>query len=36
MLDVLRVNSISAWHESFIDTLESVAGRMPQLVLKAG
>jgi trehalose 6-phosphate synthase len=36
MLDVLRVNSMSAWHESFIDTLQSVAGRMPQLVLKAG
>jgi len=36
MLDVLRVNSMSAWHESFIDTLQSVAGRIPQLVLKAG
>jgi len=36
MLDVLRVNSISAWHESFIDTLESVAGQAPQLKLRAG
>ena len=36
MLDVLRANSITAWHTSFVDTLESVAGRMPQLVLKAG
>ena len=36
MLDVLHVNSISAWHESFVDTLESVTGRVPQFVLKAG
>ncbi len=36
MLDVLRKNSITAWHTSFVDTLESVAGRVPQLALKAG
>jgi len=36
MLDVLHVNSISAWHESFVDTLESVTGRVPQFALKAG
>jgi trehalose 6-phosphate synthase len=36
MLDVLRVNSIDAWHTSFLDTLESVAGRAPELSLKAG
>jgi trehalose 6-phosphate synthase len=36
MLDVLRVNSITAWHTSFLDTLESVVGRAPQLALKAG
>jgi trehalose 6-phosphate synthase len=35
MLDVLKVHSITAWHESFIDTLESVSGRAPELVLKA-
>jgi trehalose 6-phosphate synthase len=36
MLDVLQVNSISAWHESFVDTLESVSGRVPQFALKVG
>jgi trehalose 6-phosphate synthase len=36
MLDVLRVNSIDAWHTSFLDTLESVVGRAPALALKAG
>ena len=36
MLDVLERNSISAWHTSFIDTLESVSGQAPQLKLKAG
>jgi trehalose 6-phosphate synthase len=36
MLDVLRRNSITAWHTSFIDTLESVAGRVPDLTLKFG
>jgi trehalose 6-phosphate synthase len=36
MLDVLRTNSITAWHTSFLDTLESVAGREPELQLKAG
>jgi hypothetical protein len=33
---VIRKNSISAWHTSFVDTLESVCGREPELVLKAG
>jgi trehalose 6-phosphate synthase len=36
MLDVLRRNSITAWHTSFIDTLESVGGRVPDLTLKFG
>jgi trehalose 6-phosphate synthase len=34
MLDVLRRNSITAWHSSFIDTLESVVGRAPNLSLR--
>jgi trehalose 6-phosphate synthase len=34
MLEVLRRNSITAWHSSFIDTLESVVGRAPSLKLK--
>jgi trehalose 6-phosphate synthase len=36
MLDVLKVNSINAWHTSFLDTLESVVGRSPELKLRAG
>jgi trehalose 6-phosphate synthase len=36
MLDVLKSNSISAWHTSFVDTLDSVMGRAPELALKAG
>jgi len=36
MLDVLGRNSITAWHTSFVDTLESVAGRVPDLKLKFG
>jgi trehalose 6-phosphate synthase len=36
MLDVLRRNSITTWHTSFLDTLESVMGHAPELVLKAG
>jgi trehalose 6-phosphate synthase len=36
MLDVLKRNSITAWHTSFIDTLESVAGRVPDLTLRFG
>jgi trehalose 6-phosphate synthase len=36
MLDVLKRNSITAWHTSFLDTLESVMGRAPELALKAG
>src|SRR6187402_490 len=36
MVDVLRRNSITAWHTSFVDTLDSVAGRVPELALKAG
>jgi trehalose 6-phosphate synthase len=36
MLEVIERNSISAWHTSFVDTLESVSGQAPQLKLKAG
>jgi trehalose 6-phosphate synthase len=36
MLEVLRKNSISAWHSSFIDTLESAAIRAPGLKLRFG
>ena len=37
MLDVLRRNSITAWHTSFVDTLESVAGaHAPDLKLRFG
>jgi len=36
MIDVLRKNSITAWHTSFVDTLESAGARAPQLALKAG
>lgn len=36
MLEVLERNSITAWHTSFVDTLESVGGQAPQLKLKAG
>jgi trehalose 6-phosphate synthase len=36
MIDVLRRNSIHAWHSSFVDTLESVAGRAPDFRLKFG
>ena len=36
MLDVLKRNSIAAWHTSFLDTLESVMGRAPELALKVG
>ncbi len=36
MVDMLRLNSIDAWHTSFMDTLESVRGRQPALQLKAG
>jgi trehalose 6-phosphate synthase len=36
MIDVLRRNSITAWHTSFVDTLESVAGSAPQLALRVG
>lgn len=36
MIDVLRSNSIHAWHTSFVDTLESVAGRAPDFKLKFG
>jgi len=36
MIDVLRKNSITAWHESFLDTLDSVAGHVPEFALKAG
>jgi len=36
MLDVLARNSITAWHTSFVDTLESVVGRAPDLKLRFG
>jgi trehalose 6-phosphate synthase len=36
MLDVLERNSMTAWHSSFLETLESVGGRQPALALKAG
>jgi trehalose 6-phosphate synthase len=36
MMDVLGRNSITAWHTSFVDTLESVAGRAPDLKLRFG
>jgi len=36
MIEVLERNSISAWHTSFVDTLESISGRAPQLKLRAG
>jgi trehalose 6-phosphate synthase len=36
MLDVLKRHSITAWHTSFIDTLDSVAGRTPDLKLRFG
>jgi trehalose 6-phosphate synthase len=36
MIEVLERNSISAWHSSFVDTLESVSGQAPQLKLRAG
>ena len=36
MMDVLRRNSINAWHSSFVDTLESVVGRQPALKFKVG
>ena len=36
MLEVLQRNSITAWHTSFLDTLESVVGRAPDLKLKFG
>ena len=36
MVEVLQENSISAWHESFVDTLESISGRVPELRLKTG
>jgi trehalose 6-phosphate synthase len=34
MIDVLRRNSIHAWHSGFVDTLESVSGRTPDLKFK--
>jgi trehalose 6-phosphate synthase len=36
MLEVLERNSITAWHTSFLDTLESVMGRAPDLKLRFG
>jgi trehalose 6-phosphate synthase len=36
MIEVLERNSISAWHSSFVDTLESVGGNAPQLKLRVG
>ena len=34
MIEVLRQNSITAWHSSFIDTLESIAGPAAEFRLK--
>jgi trehalose 6-phosphate synthase len=34
MIDVLRRNSIHAWHSGFVDTLESVGGRTQDLKFK--
>jgi trehalose 6-phosphate synthase len=36
MLEVLNRNSMTAWHTSFLDTLESISGRQPARALKAG
>jgi trehalose 6-phosphate synthase len=36
MLEVLDRNSITAWHSSFVDTLESVSGHAPELKLRVG
>jgi trehalose 6-phosphate synthase len=36
MLAVLEEHSMSAWHSSFLDTLESLAGHAPALKLKVG
>ncbi|HLA71521.1 MAG TPA: trehalose-6-phosphate synthase [Steroidobacteraceae bacterium] len=36
MIEVLERNSITAWHSSFVATLESVAGHAPKLKLRAG
>ncbi len=36
MLEVLRRNSIAAWHTGFVDTLEAVSGRSSELKLKVG
>ena len=36
MIDVIRQNSITAWHTSFVETLEAVAGHTPDFQLKFG
>ena len=36
MIEVLRRHSITAWHTSFVDTLEEVAGPRPDFKLKFG
>jgi trehalose 6-phosphate synthase len=36
MFDVLRRNSITAWHTSFVDTLEAVMGRSQDFKLRFG
>ena len=36
MIEVLERNSITAWHSSFVATLESVADHAPKLKLRAG
>jgi trehalose 6-phosphate synthase len=36
MIDVLRKNSITAWHTSFVDTLESVTERAQDFKLRFG
>ena len=35
MLEVLRRNSITAWHSAFLESLEAVGGRQPALKLRA-
>jgi hypothetical protein len=36
MIEVLHRNSITAWHTSFVDTLESIAGPAQDFKLKFG
>ena len=36
MIDVLRRNSIHAWHTSFVETLEAARGRAQEFKLRFG